>query len=55
MIDQPTNQDAYCHVNNQTLVCNKAQGIPNCDYSTGSEAACARAVGDPLPTSCDCN
>jgi hypothetical protein len=49
----PTNQDAICYTDNQTAVCNQLNGIP-CGYADATEAACARAEGDPVPTACDC-
>jgi hypothetical protein len=49
----PTNQDAICYTDNQTAVCNQLNGTP-CGYTDATEAACARAEGDPVPTACDC-
>ena len=52
-VDLKTNQETICYLNNQEAVCRQLEGIP-CGYEDATEAACARANGDPAPTACDC-
>ena len=51
--DIPTNQEVVCYEGNDDAVCAKANGIV-CGYETGAASACARAIGTPVPTACDC-